>query len=297
MKKIYMTIALVLCVVCAVQACSVTSFAVESDDIVYDIRIETLDISDDAKELNKYRKAVLKKLRYSTRYHIAASGNDSYTYLTLDDLDFTDSSKVMGMRSYGSYHRDESDVSYEDFMRIVDNGTVSWLIFIEKDNTQYLFNISKYSEESSNTSMISEIGGGWYISKLADVTIINEINAEFFYPKYYIDRNVIESNMKRLLKEEQEKGTDIKLVWTRIGVGQIPYIVFVNGKAKYIYDFGLDFPDYGENTPKVVADVIDEVTHEMWNNCKTGDPYKMDSLYSYNEVMAIMRLISYYSAA
>ncbi|MDE7302209.1 MAG: hypothetical protein K2N60_02690 [Oscillospiraceae bacterium] len=293
MKKYYVSVIFIFCVFCIVQVCSVTAYAAKSNVVNYDIQIETLDISNDAKELNKYRKVILKYLRQETRRHIAASGDDSYAYLALDDLDFTDSSKVMGMKYHDAYYDNESDVSYEKFIQTVGNGQ-DWLIVIEKDDTLYSFGLVK--TDNTSNRLVNEIGGGWYIGQNPTIKKINESNANDIVFKNFIDRGIIESNMKRLLKEEKEKSADIKLVFTKIGIAWDAYIVFVDGKAKYIYDFYMDFPDYRKNTPRVVADVIDEVEKDLWNNCKTGDPYKMDSLYSYNEIMAIYRLIAYYSA-
>ncbi len=261
-----------------------TVHADNQDSVLYDIQIEYLKNSNDANELNSYRKEFLKYLNQQVKLYREATGKKTYSYLTYSDLDFNDSSKVYGLKYHGAYTEYELNASYKSFTKSLDED-YNWKISIDKDGTT--FNIVIYKTDDSNTYG-DKIGGGWYVHSC----YINDFTIPYNNP------TIIEKNMRRMLNDSNEKRSEIKMVFVELDrlLGVDVAVVFVDNKAKYIYAYGMDFPIYklSADTPQEVYDVIMETIDEICSNCENQDT-KTKRLYSYNMIMAFYKLCEYYN--
>lgn len=145
----------------------VTTYAAEKKTVNYDIQHESLADSGDAKEFNRYRKTLMKWLNKVTDEKIKETKDNSYSYLTLKDLDFTDSSKVTGTKIHYVYTDYEPSVKYEMF----DNLKYYWQVLIEKNDTAYIF--SFYKTDTHDSIYEKKLCSDWhfsggYVQKISD---------------------------------------------------------------------------------------------------------------------------------
>jgi len=250
----------------------------------YNIQVESLEGSDDAKELNSYRKEFTKYLNQKVKWQIEAEDNDSYSYVSKSDLDFNDTSKIYGLKFHGLYTKYEQFASYDSFMNDLGE-CYKWRICINKDGT--LFDMVIY--KSNNTNTYGDIiGGDWYVDSCY---VCN-------YLTPYYDPEVITKNTKRMLRNNNETDKDVKLVFFELDRlnGIDCAVVFVNNYAKYIYSYGMDFPAYklSNETPQEIRDVISRTNSAICNNSDNQNT-NTKVLYSYNMIMAFYSLCEYYS--
>lgn len=271
---------------------SVSAYATKSKEVKYNITFESLAKSDDAKEFNKYKKTFLKFLNKQTELAINSYSDDTFDYLTLDDIDFTDSKKVQGIKHhYASYTDRTPCPEFKDVMNCLEKDGYNWAVVIQKDDTKYTFGIYKTDTPRYDDT---KIGGDWY----ANACFVSkpEVNDFSFW---YNSTSIISANLKRTLKECGEEKTNIKFVYADIGSrwGNDYGIVFVDGRAKYIYSYGMSFPcqssEFREDTPQVVIDVFNELSSKLCNNNKTNIS-EIDGLYSYSLIIRLYALCEYY---
>lgn len=289
MKKISFVLIFILAF-SGMKMFSVTTYAAEKKTVNYDIQHESLAESSDAKEFNRYRKTLIKWLNRVTDKKIEETKDNSYSYLTLKDLDFTDSSKVTGTKIHYVYTDYESSVQYEVF----DNLKYYWQVLIEKNDTAYIFSFYKTNTHDSiyEKKLCSDwYFSGGYVQKISDKNDTTYENCS----RYKTD--IINSNLERLLKNEKESHMNIQIVFTHMGerFGNDYGIIFVDNVAKYIYAYGMDFPtwDFREDTPQAAIDVFNETGNSICNNSENNS-LKVTGLYSYNMIMAMYRFCEYY---
>lgn len=291
MKKISLILSIVFAF-SIMQMFSVSAYAAKAKEIKYNITFESLFKSEDAKEFNKYKKAFLDFLNKQTERAIRSYRDDTFDYLTLDDIDFTDSKKTQGIKHhYASYTDRAPYPKFKDVMSCLEKDGYNWAVVIQKDDTRYTFFIYKTDAPRDDDT---EIGGGWYANACS--VLKSGIND---YPVWYNSPSIISANLKRTLKECGEEETNIKFVYAHIGdKWDTSYgIVFVNGTAKYIYSYGMDFPcqssEFREDTPQVVINVFEEISSDLYNN-NEAHTWKIDGLYSYSLIMYLYELCEYY---
>lgn len=291
MKKLFLTLPLIIMFV-LIQSFFIEAHAENKKEVKYDIKLESLSESDDAKEFNSYKKNFLNYLNKQTKWTIEASGNNTFDYLTSKDLDFTDNTKIKGIKVHGSYKSREPYPKYEQVMSCLEKEKFWWSVVIEKDDTIYTFSISK--QDNAGSSYHTHIGGDWYASGC-----YLKKNEEINYSAWYHSPEIVLSNLENLLKNCGESEKNIKFVYACIGDkwNNAYGIVFVNDTAKYIYSYGMAFPaissDFHEDTPQVVINVFNEISSNICNNSK-AHTFEIDNLYSYKTIMYLYELCEYY---
>lgn len=292
MKKI----SLILTVIFAfsiVQMFSVATYASNKKPINYNITFETLAKSEEAKEFNKKKnkKVFLDFLNKQAEWTINATGDDTFDYLTYEDLDFTNNAKIKGIKHHGLYTDRSAYADFDHVMSCLENEGYAWSVVIKKNDTRYTFGI--YQTDTPDKDDVS-VGGNWY----AHSCYVTKVEQNDF-TDWYTSTNIISANLKRLLKEYGEEGTNIKFIYADIGSrwGHSYGIVFVDKTAKYIYSYGMSFPTTSENfredTPQAVINLFNELSNELCNNNKAHTE-KTDRLYSYRVIMAMYELCDYY---
>lgn len=250
----------------------------------YDIQIESLKNSEDVNELKFYKKELVKYLNNNIKRHRKAAGNDAYSYFTYNDLDFYDETKMYGLKYHGTYTEYEPNATYNSFVKLLGD-EYQWRITAKKNGT--IIDFVLYKTDNKKTYG-NKIGGDWY----AVSCYVEDIELPYDSPQ------VIENNMQRMLNDNKETSKDIKLFF--VGLDRTNYaegaVVFVDGIAKYIYAYGMDFPraKLMADTPTAVKCVIEETASAIGNNSDNRDT-KTKRLYSYNMIMAFYSLCEYYS--
>lgn len=298
MKKISIILSIVFAL-SIMQMFSVSSYAANKEPIKYNITFETLAKSEEAKEFNKKKnkKVFLDFLNKQAEWTITATGDDTYDYLTLEDLDFTDNTKVKGLKHHGLYTDRRAYADFDHVMSCLEDKGCSWVVVIKKDDTRYTFGIYQTDTPHEDDVLVY---GDWYTHNCY-VTKVEQKS----YTDWYNSTSIISANLKRMLKEAGEEGTNIKFIYADIGDrwGGSYGIVFVNRTAKYIYSYGMAFPttsaNFREDTPQAVINLFNELSSELSSNSILSsdgidDTEKTDRLYSYRVIMAMYELCDYY---
>ncbi len=292
MKKI--SVAMLLTFIIMLLPCfSVIVRADTTNNTDYNFNLETLFNTSDAKELNKYRKSFLNYFNEQVRKERQATGNNSYKFLKLDDLDFTDNSKISGLKIHGSYSEYEFNAQYENFVGSLETHDF-WCLNITKENTLYdvwIFK-SKTPEKYGNNSY--KIGGSWYIYSCELYLEEHNWTGALIY-----NTDIVKNNIEHLLKYYNVEGTDIKVVFTNMNYMYTNCgVIFIEGTAKYIYADNFSIPYFYNDNPDVpqeVQDVLSECSNGLFRGSYEQGTTEVKKFRDYNMVISLFRLYEYYS--
>lgn len=272
---------------------SVIAYADTTNNNDYIINLEMLFDTADAKELNKYRKSFLNYFNGQVRKERQATGNNSYKFLKIDDLDFTDNSKVSGLKIHGSYSEYEFNERYENFVGSLGTNNF-WCLNIIKENTLYdvwIFK-SEIPEKYGNNSY--NIGGSWYIYSCELYLEEQNWTGALIY-----NTDIVKNNIEHLLKYYNTEKTEIKVVFTDMNYLYTNCgVVFVEDKAKYIYADNFIIPYfYNDNSdvPQEVQDVLSECSNGLFRGSYEQETTEVKIFRDYNMVISLFRLYEYYS--
>ena len=292
MKRLHTVLALVL--VFTLLPCF--SVRVNAEAYEYSIEIETLADTVEAKELNKYREKFLNYLNKQVKEERKASGNNAYRLLEPSDLDFTDNSRISGIKKHSHYSEYEFSAAYDEFIQDAEADNY-WCLNISKDNTLFDVEIFKSDTSEKYSDKAYKIGGGWYIKSCW--LYLEEQN--WTGPLIY-DNRIIRANLENLLNKYEVKSENIKVVYTAIGkedYWSACAVVFVDDVAKYIYADTFFIPDHRleSDTPQKIRDILSDSADELFSGSKaspagTTDIYR---LRHYNEIMSLFRLYEAYA--
>ncbi len=130
MKKISPILPFIL-IISMFPSFSVSAATEKENETSYNVQLETLSDDPCAAELNSYRDELLDYFNKKIKSHNEAIGDNSCSYLTAEDLDFTDDTKIHGLKYRGTYTEFEYNADYEDFLNSV-NGEW-WYIVLKKN--------------------------------------------------------------------------------------------------------------------------------------------------------------------
>jgi len=262
----------------------------------YNIEIETLADTVEAKELNKYRKKFLNYLNKQAQKENNALGSNSYKLLELTDLDFTDNSKISGIKKHSHYSEYEFSATYDEFIKDLEADNY-WCLNIIKDNTLFDVEIFKSDNPEKYSDKAYKIGDGWYIKSCW--IYLKEQN--WTSPLIY-DNNIIRANLEKLLNKYDVKSKNIKVIYTAIGkedYWSTCAVIFVDDIAKYIYADTFFIPDHKleSDTPQKIRDILSDSADELFSGTK-ANPIETTDIYRlrhYNEIMSLFRLYEAYA--
>lgn len=257
--------------------------AQENEQNNYSIQLECLAESETAKELNQYRDTLLEYMNDEIERMMKAKSDYSYSFLTLDDIDFMDNQKIHGLKMNSSYLEYEYNADYEDFLSSIEGENELWSIDLFKDNSFYKANLVK---TKSPTTIDYNIGGDWYIR-----LFFGEKTENHIVPYLHHDCEIVRTNINNLLSECNETETDIKVVFTNFNYPNTNCaVIFVNDKAKYIYYYSFLLPYQFTDKSKIPDDVyrsLEQAGDVIFNNFYHEKP-EARKLYSYNMIMFLM---------
>lgn len=292
MKKIPFAISFIF-IIMLLPCFSVIVYADTTNKADYNINIEMLFNTEDAKELNKYRKSFLNYLNGQVRKERKATGNNSYKLLKLDDLDFTDNSKVNGLKIHGSYSEYEFNSQYGDFVDFLEAHDF-WCLNIIKENTLYDVWIFKSETPKWYGNNSYKIGGSWYIYSCDLYLEEHNWAGALIY-----NTDIVRNNVENLLEYYNIDRTNIKVVFTDMDYLYTNCaVIFVNDTAKYIYADNFSIPYfYNDNldVPQEVQDVLSECASGLFRGSYEQKSAEIKVLRDYNMVISLFRLYEYYS--
>lgn len=287
MKKISLAIPTVfLIMLVLIQPCKVSAQE-ESSQNYYDIQLEKLCDTQEAKELNSYKNELLNYLNIEIKKENKAVGDDIYPLLDENDLDFTDETKIHGLKYHSSYTEYQYNTDLYSFTNSLTEDSY-WHIIFQKGNSIYsawLFHTNKKDTVGYN------FAENWYINQF----FVDKGQNRFSYLKD--DTDVIKSNLIKLLGEKQEQGKDIQVIFTDMNyINTNCAVIFVNGKAKYMYYYTFSIPCdlMNENTPKGIAESIQKQSESIFKNFKEQGSTDVITLYSYNMIMFLINTCERY---
>ena len=292
MKKLSVIFALVLAVA-FIPNISVNAYS-EKDENGNTIQVETLADGKEAKELNKYRKRFLKYLNDECKNARIASGDNSYEYLSLNDIDFTDVNKISSIKKYGIYQEYEYNAKYDDFKESLSD-KIEWELIIKKNHTIFRIGIGEFDKTDIKSSY-QKIGGNWYVT----YCFVNVEKNSIYELTDRID--TIMENMKCLLDYYNIENKDVKLLYTYFGDygmgGGNCAVVFINDTANYIYAGNFETPAFNDtnrpsNIPKEAYDVLEYCQQDLFSST-FGQGIEVKRFREYNLVMSLCRLYEYY---
>ncbi|MGN0696154.1 MAG: hypothetical protein ACI4J5_05230 [Oscillospiraceae bacterium] len=287
MKKLSFAVTVILFVM-LLRPSAAAAFSKEEPRYGYDIRLECLADSEAAEELNQYRDVLLEYMNSEIKKQGKAAGVDTYSCLTEDDLDFTDDTKIHGIKKHGSYTDYEYNADNESFSASLGDEEY-WYIVFQKEKTIY-------SAWLCQTDMQNAIGhcfaDNWYIRQFyADLTE----RIGYVYLKY--DTDVLSANINKLLGEKNESGKDIKVIFTDMGhINTDCAVIFVDGTAKYLYydSFTVPYELMREDTPRDIRDSIQRQSERIFRNFAEQQSTEVVTLYPYNMVMYLLNTCERY---
>lgn len=292
MKKLFLMLPFV-CFLVFLSSFSITAYAETTDKSEYNIQIEILSDTQNAKELNKYRKNFLNYFNECAKKERKASGSNSYKLLKLDDLDFTDNSKVSGLKIHGSYTDYEYYAKYDEFMKSLENKDC-WNLIITKGNTLYDVSIVKTDFPEKYGDNLYKVGGNWYIWHCQ--LYLEEYNWTVQLRK---SADIVKSNIKNLLEYYNVDGTDIKVVFTDLNYWSTNCaVIFVDNTAQYIYAGNFSTPYfYNENpdVPQEIQNALSECASGLFRGSYEQETTEIKRFRDYNMVISLFRLYEYYS--
>lgn len=273
---------------------SITTYADKINKADYNIQLEMLSNTAEAKELNKYRKKFLNYFNEQAKKERQASGNNSYELLKSSDLDFTDNSKVSGIKRRGSYYDYEYYAKYEDFVKSLQTNDF-WYLSIIKGNTLYAVAIFKSDNPEKYGDNVYKIGGNWYIHSCDLYLKSQNWTGALIY-----NADVIRKNVENLLEYYNVEGKNIQVILTDIGgywTAQCA-IVFVDGMATYIYanNFRIPYNNLKNDTPKEVQEALSECASGLYRGSYEQETTEIKRFRDYNMVMSLFILYEYYKA-
>ncbi|MCH5301189.1 MAG: hypothetical protein J1E56_07715 [Ruminococcus sp.] len=275
------------------------TFTIEAaNEVKYDIQIEKLSDSEDAKEFNLYRDELLS---YFNKLII----KEKLTSLKKSDLDFKNEDTIQGVKVYGDYTTYKINASYEDIMGSLKGSGYSWKILIKTEKTAVFAVISPCDKAADNKFCFGK-DNKWsvdfcQVSKSQGKEGSSTIAAVSAYSLY----DSAETNLNDLITAN--KNDEIKVVYTNIGQSEndsYDYInggiVFVNGKAKYIYSRGfiLHTDRVSEKIPDYIKTILEtNYTSDMCLNTLHSEYgcTHIKGLYNYDQVMALIKTYETYA--
>lgn len=262
----------------------------------YNINMGEIAGTEAARKLNEHRSEIVEyinSMAQSEKERVNNANVDKsyeigYDLLTEDDIDFNDTEKVKTYSLYGSYTNYEYDVTYDKLMYKVTpiGGAHRWIFSIRKDCTVYEGIIEQ--DGAIDEKNVLELDDGF------EVYVDHISRSSSDDSEYMCLGEVFKTSAARLLYEKGEQCKDIDVVIVNFDVGvKTAGVVFIDGKAKYIVCYGFYIPaqNLREDTPKEIRDYLTEMKDRMYCNTKK-DKYKLDELYSFNEVMYMIDLVN-----
>lgn len=296
------------------SACGISVHG-EKSESTYNISVIKLSESDDAKELNKYRKALVRHINIS--YARNQKRIEKYSFY------FDDPDTCYGVMDSGIYYNMKKDVSYDDFINSLSRGPVgytcastgypnTWHIMIMFDAGLYDAEIYKAKKPRSRAHDYN-LGGDWYIENEFFTSITNSGSFEKA-EKEWNERNDYVTKISEALSAVNEPVKDVQVYRCTFSDRSYAqgYVIFVNGTAKYFYTPGVYlqsnkytepyFPvtedDFKEGTPQDVKDKLVKYSAKYWCNYRQDLPSVNNDgwhLLKYNTVISwIKAYIKYF---
>ncbi len=269
----------------------------------YAIQYEKLAGTEDAKEFNSCRSELL------TYFNKKIKETRSIRALNKSDLDFNNEELVQGYKVWGGLTDYSVNAGYDDVMKKLSEQDYSWRISVRTERTT-VYAIIRPAEKNDKNDKYSFCFGKndkWCVSFcVASLSQGKTGSSKISAVDAYALFDGATDNLNKLVKA----GNDdiIKVVYADIGQPYTEYhhysnggIVFVNGKAKYLYTFGFEiYPDnLAEDTPESIKKLLNESLSDLYNNsadsiygCKD-----IKQLYDYDYIMSLITVYEEYSVS
>lgn len=271
--------------------------AEKGSTLKYDIQFEKLAGTEDAKEFNSYKNKLLSYFNQQIRNEFSYK----LSVLKKSDIDFNNEELVQGYKVWGDFTDYSIKNTYDNVMKQLSEQEYNWYISIKTEKTAVFAIICPADKKTIGNEFCFGNDNEWYVarcqvSKSQGKDGTAAIKAAVSY--YFYDE--AETNLNKFIKAD--KDDDIKVVYANIGQSNEYYhdymlggIVFVNGRATYIYSncFGLYGDMVVDDTPENIKNLLEICSSKMYNN---SSGYKgIKQLFDYDYVMTLIKIYEEYA--
>lgn len=292
MNKNFLFISIVFFIV--FQTLSFSVYAAEKNDttLKYDIQFEKLTGTNDAKELNYYKKTLCS-------YFNEILKKEHLLTLKSSEIDFNNEALIKGFKVHNGFTDYTLGPTYENIIKSIPN--YDWRILIMSEKTA-VYTVIKHCSDSDCKKF--HFGKDWCIN----CCVVSKSHGKFGSPDVmaigtYALYDGAETNLNKHIKAK--KDDEIKVIFADIGYSETEYhyygvcgIVFVNDTAKYVYSLGgIGFYDLVESAPEYVKKLLEICSSKMYYNTQNSTYGCKDikELFDYNFTMTLIRIYETYA--
>ena len=297
MKKAVLIFPLLIIIILNILAVSANAV---TDDTKKEVGYEYLSGTETASEFNKYKN----KLRSYFNSKIQEQQKDLHVKVIKEALDFNNDKQIKGVKVYNDCKNYDTGILYDDMKKTLsDNGYV-WKILITNENAA-VYAVIEPCDGKNNSDDHFHFGDNWCVTKCevgnTDPKSMHNISG------YFSLYGMAETNINALI--DTKKYNDVKVLYTNFGDQSSDTrdysdcgIIFIDGKAKYIYTHSLylDTDNLKKVTPVSVKEILEYYSSEFYNNrvySKTSaDTGKVKKLFDYDLCMSMIKLYEEYAA-
>lgn len=299
-KAVFLVLPIILAIM--IQIVEIPIYAASK----YQIQYEKLAGTEDAELFNSYRDELLSYFNEIIKKgREFAPVQDRYiTPLKKSDLDFNNEEKVNGYKIWEDYTDYSLAPKYDDVMEKLSEQGYRWYVYIKTEKTVVYANICRADKAIDDKGFYFGENNEWCVVSCNVECTTNKDGSVRTRPNLFNLEISADDNLKRFIKAD--KSNDIKVVYATIGDSETEFhyymgcgIVFVNGRAEYLYSYGFNLRSSYliEDTPESIENLLKSCSSAMYFNRIDQDKNvdRIKNLFDYDMIMSIINIYEEYA--